>query len=155
MVLVVLLSLVGLILIFLEFFLPGAVLAILGSLTLVLSLALCFSRFPAIYGAFYLFFVLLGLLLVCKIALWRVRASAKKGDFYLSSDQEGYLASTFDKELIGKEGVAATDLKPAGHIVIANVQYAAVSESGYISRGSPVEVVGGKGSHLIAKEKSS
>ncbi|MES2122426.1 MAG: NfeD family protein [Chlamydiota bacterium] len=152
MVLVVLLTLVGLAFIFLEFFMPGAVLAILGALILVSSVALCFSHLPAIYATLYLFFVLLATLAVCKIALWRIRASGKKGDFYLSDDQEGYMASSFDKEMIGKEGTVATELKPAGNIAIDGVQYSALSESGFISRGSPVEVIGGKGSHLIVRK---
>lgn len=153
MLFIALLTLVGLIFIFLEFFLPGTVLAILGALTLVASVALCFSHLPAIYATLYLLLVLLAILAVCKIALWRIRASGKKGDFYLPDDQEGYVASSFDKELIGKKGTVATELKPAGNIAIDGVQYSALSEGGFIPRGSPIEVIGGKGSHLIVREK--
>ncbi len=152
MLFIVLLTLVGLIFIFLEFFLPGTVLAILGALTLVASVALCFSQLPAVYATLYLLLVLLAILAVCKIALLRIRASGKKGDFYLPDDQEGYVASFFDKELIGKKGTVATELKPAGNVAIDGVQYSALSEGGFIPRGFPIEVIGGKGSHLIVRK---
>ncbi len=78
----------------------------------------------------------------------------KKGKttgIYLNSAQEGYLASEFDKTLIGKSGEALTDLKPAGHILVEGKRYQAVSKTGYLDKGSKIEIVAGEGAHFIVK----
>lgn len=153
MAIIFLLAIVGMILIFLEFFLPGAVLAVIGALALLVSLGLFFAKYPAFLGVLYLFSLLLVLFFTCKLAIWRIKSSRCKGNFYHSEDQEGYLASSFDISLIGKEGVVSTELKPAGHILIGGQLYQALSETGFIEKGNSVKVVGGKGSHLIVRGK--
>ena len=151
MAIIILLAIVGMILIFLEFFLPGAVLAVIGTLALLVSLGMFFAKYPAFWGVLYLFSMLLVLFLTCKLAIWRIKSSKGKGSFYHSEDQEGYLASSFDLSLIGREGVVSTELKPAGHILIDGQLYQALSETGFIEKGNSVKVVGGKGSHLIVR----
>ena len=78
----------------------------------------------------------------------------KKGKFkgiFLNTAQNGYVASEFAKELIGKKGEAISDLKPAGHILVEGKRYQAVAKIGYIEMGSSIEVIGGEGAHLIVK----
>lgn len=151
MALILLLAIAGLLLIFLEFFLPGAVLAVLGTLSILVSLGIFFVQYPPLWGIVYLGILLLCIFAVCKLALWRVKCSSKKGDFYHGEDQEGYAASSFDQSLIGKEGTVSTELKPAGHIIVDGRRCQALSESGFISKGITVQVMGGKGSHLIVQ----
>lgn len=151
MVIIILIALVGIALIFLEFFLPGAVLATIGSIALLVSLGMFFAKYSAFFGVLYLILLIVAVLAACKLALWRLKNSGKKGEFYHSQDQEGYLASSFDQNLIGKEGVVATELKPAGHILVEGKIYQALSETGFISSGIPIRIVGGKGSHFIVR----
>ncbi len=153
MTLVFLLATIGLSLIFLEFFLPGAILAVIGTLAILISLGMFFVQNPILWGLVYLLSLLAAVYLTCKLALWRLKSVRSKGNFYHGEDQEGYTASSFDQELIGKEGTVATELKPAGHILVEGKQCQALSESGFISKGIAVEIVSGKGSHLIVKEK--
>ena len=87
-----------------------------------------------------------------RFALWRIKTGKAKGIF-LNTAQEGYTASEFDKELIGKGGEALSDLKPAGHILVEGKRHQAVSKMGYVTKGSKIEVVGGDGAHLIVKKK--
>jgi len=152
MAIIFLLGLVGLILIFLEFFLPGAVLAVIGTLTLLVSLGLFFAQYPVLWGLIYMFALLPIVFLTCKLALWQIQRSKEKGHFYHGYDQAGYVASSFDQSLIGKEGVVSTELKPAGHITVNEQLYHALSETGFIGKGNTVRIVGGKGSHLIVRE---
>ncbi len=70
MVIILLLGFVGIFLIFLEFFLPGAVLAVIGTLTLLVSLGMCFAQFPALWGILYLLIILLAVFGTCKLAHW-------------------------------------------------------------------------------------
>ncbi len=138
---------VGLTLIFLEFFLPGTLLAILGGAALLASVILLFTSHPPLWGVLYLFLLPLLVWVTCKIALRQVN----RGAFYHGEDQAGYSASSFASELIGKEGSVSTELKPAGHILVEGRSYQALSETGFLSKGERVKIVGGKGSHLIVR----
>ncbi|MBI3211628.1 MAG: hypothetical protein HYZ47_02960 [Simkania negevensis] len=73
----------------------------------------------------------------------------RKGKIISDADQEGFVAASFNRQLIGKRGVVATELKPAGHIVIENIRYQALSDGGFVDKGESVEVIGGRGAYLI------
>lgn len=153
MAIILLLAIAGLVLIFLEFFLPGAVLAVLGTIALLISFGMFFAHYSAIYGVVYMLVILLCVAATCKCALWRVKSSRKKGNFFHGEDQEGYLASSFDQTLVGKDGIVSTELKPAGHILVDGHLYQALSETGFIVKGAAVQIIGGKGSHLIVRQR--
>jgi membrane-bound ClpP family serine protease len=153
MAIILLLGIAGIALIFLEFFLPGAVLAVLGTLTLLVSLGMFFAQYPAFYGIIYMVAILLAVAITCKFALWRIKRSSNKGNFYHGEDQEGYMASSFDHALVGQDGTVSTELKPAGHIIVEGKLYQALSETGFISKGATVQIIGGKGSHLIVRQR--
>lgn len=70
----------------------------------------------------------------------------------LESDQEGYVSGEVDRSLIGKRGVAYTDLKLSGYVEIEGIPFQAVSQSGYLSKGCCVTIVGSEGAHFIVKE---
>lgn len=152
MAIILLLASVGITLIFLEFFLPGAVLATIGTLALLVSLGLFFVQYPAFWGIVYMLAIILAVFFTCKLALWRIKRSKTKSHFYHDEDQEGFVASSFDQNLIGKEGTVSTELKPAGHILVEGKLYQALCETGFVSKGGRVKVVGGKGSHLIVRD---
>jgi membrane-bound ClpP family serine protease len=149
---IAILALGGLILVFLEFFLPGMILAVLGSILLLASIAICLIDTSLMWGILYI--LGLGFLVIgtCQCALWYLERSKSKDHFYLEKDQEGYVASQFEKNIIGKTAVALTELKPAGHITVEGKNYQALCETGFISKGQTVTIVGGKGSHLIVRK---
>lgn len=142
---------VGLLLIFLEFFLPGGILGIAGGVLLVLSIVFFSIGSPSLlYVILYIIGVGILLVLLVKYTLWRIRTG--KG-FYLNTAQEGHVASEFSHEAIGKKGEALSDLKPAGHILVEGNRYQAVAKTGYIIKGTKIIVVGGEGAHLIVKKE--
>jgi membrane-bound serine protease (ClpP class) len=156
MIFVWMLALSGLLLVFLEFFLPGAVMAVGGAILLLSSLIVFQMENSDILGFIVYLAILAALVcLVIRFALWRIKATAKNGTIYLESDQEGFQASSFPSELIGKEGIADTDLKPSGHILIEGHRYNAVSKIGYIDKETPIEVLSGTGSHLVVQSKGT
>ena len=60
------------------------------------------------------------------------------------------------EKLIGERGVALTDLRPSGRVVIGGRRYDAICEVGYIGRGTPIVVQKGRGfSLVVAAEKGS
>ena len=134
---------IGLLLIYFEFFVPGGILGILGGILMIVSIALFIWEQPQIYWIFiYVLALIVLLIFTIRFALWKLK---QKPSMYASDDQSGYLASKYDKELIGKIGKALTDLKPSGYIEVEGCQYQAVSESSYIKKGESIKIIGGEG----------
>lgn len=150
------LGIIGLILIYFEFFVPGGILGVLGGLFIVGGLFLSiWEQTSLIYALFYVIGVIIFLVLTIRLALWKIKRTRNKSHFYLADDQEGYLGASFDKELVGKSGEALTSLRPSGHIRVEEKPYQAVSESGYIKKGSKIKIIGGEGARFIVKEEDS
>lgn len=147
------LLILGLVCILVEFFVPGAVMGVLGTILLVVSLLVFGNEHSVVETLLYFLFICVLLGVLIKVALRRIQLS--KNGLYSHGDQEGYLASEFDTSLIGKEGTVLSDLKPGGYIEIEGKQQQALSQSGYIVRGKPVRVIGGEGESLIVEEKES
>jgi membrane-bound ClpP family serine protease len=144
------LLLAGLILMFLEFFLPGGVLGIAAGIVIFASIIFFALQFSFGWTVLYIVGIILLVVLMARMALKRLKMGKLKG-IYLSSAQEGYQASEYEKNLIGKKGIALSDLKPSGHILVEGKRYQAVSKLGYIDKGAEIDIVGGEGAHLIVK----
>ena len=143
----------GLFLVFLEFYLPGAILGVLGAIFILSSYVLLISQgtSPLEFGLFLVgsIIALYGLI---RYALWRIPRAKPGHSIYLKGDQAGYVASHFDKTAIGKEGIVLTDLKPGGYILIDGIQHQAISVEGYVSKGKKINVISGEGESLLVKE---
>ncbi|HSB54270.1 MAG TPA: NfeD family protein, partial [Gemmatimonadales bacterium] len=66
---------------------------------------------------------------------------------------EGYVSALPRGDLIGKAGVAATDLRPAGTAVVDGERIDVVTEGDYISSGARVEVVRAEGYRHVVRPK--
>lgn len=146
-----LLLLLGLLLILIEFYLPGAIMGILGGVSIVAGIVL----FAQVHSAWSVFLFILAALvcvgLLVRFALWKIVHAKPGTSIYLHEDQEGYQASSYDATAIGKTGVVLSDLKPGGYIVIEGKQYQAISMTGYIPKGEAVLVISGQEESLIVK----
>lgn len=144
--------LIGLLLIFLEFYIPGAVMGTAGALLVIASLFLYVMQSTSTLET-VLFFVgaLIAVAVIIKFALWWIPRTKKEFSIYSHGYQDGYQASSFDASAIGKKGTVLSDLKPGGYILIEGKQHQAISESGYISQGQEVIVLRGEGESLIVK----
>lgn len=149
---VFLMLLLGLFLIFLEFYLPGAILGICGGVVIfasILVFANTSTSLVAVVG--YVILCLASVGGVIKLAIWRIRAAKPEQSIYSEDSQTGYQASRYDREAIGKVGTASTDLKPGGYILVDGKRQQAISQAGYITKGTQVLVVGGQEESLIVK----
>ena len=148
--LAVLVGVLGLICLVLEFFLPGGALAVLGGCLLTGSTVLFFLQSGSLPWTLVYF---LGLALTagvcCSLAFRLIRKSGKKNSFFLQSTQEGFIAGQLDENLVGRKGVVATELKPTGHVEIEGKRYQAASKGEYLPKGTLIEVVALRGSHVV------
>lgn len=144
----------GLVLIFLEFYLPGAILGILGGIALITSVIMHSKASGSpLSSALFLLGVISSVVLLVRFTLWRIRTAKPGYSIYSHGDQTGYFASNFDKAAIGKEGIVLSDLKPGGYILIEGKQHQAISQSGYLVKGTTVIVISGQEESLIVKRK--
>jgi membrane-bound serine protease (ClpP class) len=147
------LLILGFLLIFIEFYIPGAIMGTLGGILTFASIIMFVSENDSWIAIIsYIAAVMIGLGLLFKFALWRIRTAKPGSSIYSGSSQDGYKASRFDHTAIGKTGVVLSDLKPGGYILIDNKQLQAISESGYIVKGSKVVVISGQEESLIVKQ---
>lgn len=90
------------------------------------------------------FTVLIGLVLSFGLIIWLSDKIGSKGmlrKMALQADLEKAVSSPSQIDLIGREGRAATVLRPSGKVLVDGEMYDGVSESGFIERGKSVRVV--------------
>ena len=63
----------------------------------------------------------------------------------------GYISATPRTDLVGKEGVAVTDLRPAGTVAIDGERIDVVTEGDYVKAGSPVRIIRAEGYRHIVR----
>lgn len=145
----------GFLLIFIEFYLPGIVIGAIGGVFVIVSLFLFAAQTSASWAVLlYLVAVIVALGYLIKFAMWRIRTAKPEYSVYSNDSQEGFIASKYDKNAIGKRGEVVSDLKPGGYITVDGIQHQALSEEGYITRGTAIEVIGGQEESLIVRKSA-
>lgn len=77
----------------------------------------------------------------------------KKSVVVLGTDQEGYVGTDMTAStMIGKEALAKTDLRPSGKIEVEGETLDALSEGGYIEKGSKVIIKDATESQAIVRK---
>lgn len=144
----------GMILMFLEIFLPGAIAGTLGVALLLFSLFLAGGNSLQIGISLIvaLFISLLVLFLMIKIfdkkMIWFDRIvlfdSAKKED--------GYVSNINRNDLLGVEGTTLTILRPSGTAIFNDERIDVVSEGDFIPKNTKVRVVKVEGARIVVRE---
>src|SRR5262245_16413737 len=112
-----LLLLLGLLFVWLEFYLPGGALAVAGVFCIFGALGTFFSQSNSIISSIFFFILaMVGVVMVIRLAISHIRKSASSDTFFLSKDQEGYKAADFASDMIGKKGITMTEFGPSGYI---------------------------------------
>lgn len=66
--------------------------------------------------------------------------------------EEGYISSTDLQYLIGKRGIAVTDLHPAGRVKIEDIEFDVISDGKFIEKNSHVEIYKLSNSSLVVRK---
>ncbi len=149
-----LLLILGLFLILLEFYLPGAIMATLGALSLLAAIVLFASQTHSLIAlGLFILAAAISVILLIRFAMWQIKRAKPESSIYSDKSQEGYYAAHYDPTAIGKTGVVSTDLKPGGYVVIEGKTYPAISVSGYLAKGEQAVVIGGQEQNLLVRKK--
>ena len=72
----------------------------------------------------------------------------------LNTDQEGYVSVSMEPaSLVGRIGVAATDLRPSGRVYLEGEYYDANSLKGFVDKGDEVQVIRYESFQLYVRKK--
>ena len=159
-----LLFLTGVVLVVVEiFFVPGlGVPGVLGLIFVIAALVLALIGIPIDVSfktgvlADAMTRVLLSLLgaFVLALVFMRLLSRTAMGRALVLEDAEtGFLSAPSVSDLVGKNGEALTDLRPAGKIIIDGERHEATSEREFIARGSRVRVIGTQGPALVVRSE--
>lgn len=144
----------GFILIAVEMILPGfSIPGISGTVALIIGI---FLNSQTTEQAIFLVgstVVLLGIMFFLIIKVFSKTRLVKKLVLReeLNNDN-GYTSSKNLDYLLGKTGVAKTDLRPAGMGDFDGTTFDILSEGSYISKGTPIQIKEVQGSKLIVKQ---
>lgn len=144
-----LLILIGFTLLVVECFIPDFGLVGIGGIACVFTGIIMYSN--TVGEAIMLSLIALAVIVVGGIIM--IRFFGHKG-FVLKEKEtpdQGYTAITGDPSLIGKSGVAITDLHPSGAANIDENRLDVVSEGEYIKQGTKIKVYDVQGRKILVK----
>jgi membrane-bound ClpP family serine protease len=151
---VIILLLAGLILLGFEVFVPGVVLGALGVAALLGGCGLAFARFNVATGVTTTVTaaVALGLMLWAELALLPKTRFGKKLMLFRTVEAKSQPAIADAAAVIGRSCEAATTLAPSGYVLLDGRRYEAWSQSGHITKGTTLRVVGVDNFRLIVTQ---
>ncbi|MBO8156042.1 MAG: nodulation protein NfeD [Bacillaceae bacterium] len=150
----IILIIAGLICIALEFFVPGGILGVIGTILVVMSLLLAGADIGYMafsIGVAFIISVIASILLFKTIGLERglFRHIILKDR---TSTEEGYVSNANRLELVGKTGRSLTPLRPSGTAVFDDERLDVVTEGSFIPAEKPVKIVKVEGSRIVVRE---
>ena len=152
----IILFVIGIILIVAEFFLPGGIAGGLGIGAILGSIMLAGGDMMQMGIS-----VLIALLIAAATVIIFVKVFGKKMKFFnkiilndSTSTENGYVSNANRLDLIGKEGVTKTPLRPSGTVIVEEERIDAVTEGGFIKAGEKVKIVKVEGSRIVVRDIS-
>ncbi|MFD6439205.1 nodulation protein NfeD [Peribacillus sp. NPDC060186] len=148
------LFIIGIILVLVEFFVPGGIIGLLGFTSIVGSLFLA-SGDPVHMTISLLIAITVSIL----VFILLVKVFGKQMKFFrkmiltdATKTEQGYVSNPNRVDLLGVEGKALTDLRPSGTALINDERVDVVTEGSFVSKGSSIIIVKVEGSRVVVRE---
>lgn len=149
------LFILGIILLFLEIFIPGGILGITG--VVLFSIGIFLTVDTALQAILYIggMLLVLGILILLSFRFQRTREFWKRLSLNTRQTKEaGYVAPEPSYEhFLDKEGVALSQLRPAGVADFDGERLDVVTEGGFIAQGSKIKVIEVEGTRIVVREE--
>lgn len=139
----------GVILVVLEIFLPGGICGVLGAVFLVAGIIIGFTRSPELG-----FSLMIGSVVFSMIVLWaglkfvpNSRIGKKLFLDQTAKEWQGFEARS--SNLLGKTGVAATQLHPCGVAMVEDERVDVVTEGEIIEKDASIRIIEVEGNRIV------
>ncbi|MBP3594044.1 MAG: serine protease [Lachnospiraceae bacterium] len=155
-------EIIGIVLLIAGFVLAGIEMAVPGfglpgiSGIISLVLGIIFTADTVSEGIIMAIIVIVILGIMLAVAMTILGSKKVKSPMVLREDvkgEQGFLESSDLEYLVGKEGVAATDLRPAGKGNFDGIEFDILSGGSYIKKGQSIKISKVKDNKLIVIEK--
>jgi membrane-bound serine protease (ClpP class) len=150
--LIVVLLVGGIILLVMENFIPGFVLGTLGLVSIVSGILLTYFEFGFTFGTLILgvvFAVAVGIFVISIRNFQRMAA----GKTLTNATNIGLDSSyALNQDLLGRSGIALTQLRPAGSATINGKKVDVVTQGDLIAANEPVEVIKVEGMRVVVRK---
>ncbi len=144
----------GLVFLWLEFYLPGGLMGLIGGLIIAVGIVMVFSEYGFRIGSF----ISLGVACIVLFMLWFWMKTFRHSVFgrrvTLETEIGHDAALEALAELVGKTGATTSPLQPSGKALIDGKKRDVVSEMGPVESGVEVEVIRVDGISVIVRPKS-
>jgi len=151
---IIILTVTGMVLIAVDFYLPGFVLGTIGAVLMLIATGVGYIGTENLNETIVLFFAEVALGIgagYVSIKYFPKTATGRK--MILAATHTGVGAQSKQPgDWIGREGVAQTPLRPAGAALIDGQRLDVEAESGMIASGSPVKIVAVHENRLVVKK---
>ncbi|WP_010678172.1 NfeD family protein [Bacillus timonensis] len=150
----IILFIVGIVLVLLEFVLPGGIIGLIGLGAILMSFFLAGSSMMVISISLLIAFVatIVVSIVFVKVFGKRLHAFKKIILFDSTNTESGYVSNKNREDLIGKQGIALTTLRPSGTAIINNERLDVVTQGNYIEKNTKIEVIKTEGSRIVVRE---
>ena len=142
----------GLVLIGMELFLPGGLLAIIGALIWLAAAAVGYFQFDAPWNALSAIGLLF--LLILTFILWmRFFPKSRMGRDLMLSDNLNHSQSHAEPNIhVGATGESLSNLRPAGIALIKGKRFDVMADADWIAAGKPIHVVAVQNATILVRE---
>lgn len=144
----------GIILILLEMVLPGGIIGIIGFGAFLTSFFLATDHYVHMAFSLLIAFTvsILAVLLMIKVYDRKMKFFKKLILTDATTTESGYVSNRNRTELIGIMGIALTDLRPSGTVLVDDERIDVVSEGSFIAKGTKVKFIKVEGSRIVVRE---
>lgn len=149
--LILLLTVVGFAIIIADLlFIPGGLLVAIGIGMILFGIYLNFDRFGILSAVLHLGACIA---VVPKLLSWSVGRVELKHELTAA---EGFVGVEDHSRFFGREGVAYSDLRPSGSVILVEngeeIQLDCIAEGGYIESGEQVVIIAERGPSLVVRK---
>ncbi len=150
---ITLLILVGLVLMALEVYIPGFILGSIGVVLMLVAAGITWNQYGLGRTLFVVGIELVGSLATVMASLKLFPETRLGRKMILGTTQTDQRASLpRPQDLVGRNGIAHTVLRPSGAAIIDGNRLDVVAESGMIESGRPIKVVAIRGTRIVVRQ---
>ena len=144
----------GLVLIGAEFFLPGGIAGTLGAVAVIGSMLMAGGNISHMAIS-----IIIALVMAILFVIIMVKVFGKRMNIFRrliltdsTSTESGYVSNVNRLELIGRDGITITPLRPSGTVKVDDERLDVVAEGGFIEKDIAVKVIKVEGSRIVVRE---
>ncbi|MEK3890681.1 NfeD family protein [Bacillus sp. FSL K6-3431] len=148
------LFILGIVLIVAEFYLPGGIAGLLGAVAIIGSILMAGGNIVhmAISIIIALFLAVLSIIIMVKVFGKRMNIFKRLILTDSTNTESGYVSNVNRLELIGREGMTVTALRPSGTAKVDDERLDVIAEGSFIESNTAVKVIKVEGSRIVVRE---